>query len=313
MFLAPANSNGNSSVSMIVQPGGEADPPMPPPLALTATHLSTQSVHPEQLQPMGESDLPEPPPSSCSPQLPSQRPSQRCPSCSSSTPAEPLLRYDPVDHLRHMGQTMWEQRAFTDVSIVVEGCEIARAHRSILMAASPRIGMMLWHCFKEGEAAAGSEENACPSEPSVVLLPSVNDDDGQPDFSVPEFANISAEEMQSIPATVSSAHGEPVLVFEDADPAAVEAMLRYVYTGSLPKDADLRAVLSLAHAYGIQGLAAHCCHALASEQLTSTNVVEKMRVLRHCSDNDVAQRAYKAMCDRAFEERCLFDALMTNL
>mmetsp|Transcript_20234 Transcript_20234/g.56121 ORF Transcript_20234/g.56121 Transcript_20234/m.56121 type:complete len:215 (-) Transcript_20234:69-713(-) len=164
--------------------------------------------------------------------------------------AHPLLRYDPVDHLRHMGQTLWEQRVFTDLAIVCKEREVMRAHRSVMAAASPVLAAMLKTDMSEAR--------------------------------------------------------ERKIVFRETDPSTVKAMMQFIYTASLPKHVDSRAVLNLATMYGVQGLAAHCCHSLVNT-LAAENVVESVRVLRACSDNEVARKAYHVVCEKVFADRSLFD------
>lgn len=255
MSSTSSGASGGASPVGLGSGGSVYAAPLPPssatgPQLQSARESSSAPVLP--LLPL----LPVPqPPSTSGPQLPVSSPS--CPLFDEApAPAYPLLRYDAVDHLRHMGAALWEQRLFPDVSIVCEGVEVTQAHRCVLAAASPVLAAML-----QGEMTEAREQK---------------------------------------------------IHFRDTEPSTVEAMLQFIYTGSLPKDVDSRAILHLAHMYSIQGLAAHCCHSLVTT-LTSENVAESIRVLRQCSDDEVTHRAYKAVCDQVFSDRSLFDAIVKSI
>lgn len=86
--------------------------------------------------------------------------------------------------------------------------------------------------------------------------------------------------------------GQLCLEIRNAQPATVEAMIHFLYTGSLPSGTDVVAVLRLAHQHHIDRLTAHCATLLA-DGLTPENAIEVGGALLSCRSNDVARRVYE--------------------
>jgi len=100
-----------------------------------------------------------------------------------------------------------------------------------------------------------------------------------------------------------------VLDIDDAPSSAVEAMLRYIYTGTLG-DADAKHVLPLAHRYEIDSLVKSCAQKMLDD-LNETNIAEIIVQLRKytCSSQCIAETYHEVQKRLQRNERLLISAL----
>mmetsp|Transcript_4210 Transcript_4210/g.11625 ORF Transcript_4210/g.11625 Transcript_4210/m.11625 type:complete len:232 (-) Transcript_4210:88-783(-) len=78
------------------------------------------------------------------------------------------------------------------------------------------------------------------------------------------------------------------LNIEDAQPEAVEAMLRYMYLGEVTEDCDYAALLRLADQYEVEGLPEICAQALLQSISTETVVTSLCALRTHRGCRPVA-------------------------
>lgn len=105
-------------------------------------------------------------------------------------------------------------------------------------------------------------------------------------------AIIVAAAAPTLAALFRGSAGQRRLELWDAEAASVEAMLQFLYTGSLPDEVDLVGVLRLSHECGVDPLTAHCA-TLLRDGLTKENAVEIGGALVICLSNEVARQAYE--------------------
>eukprot|EP00440_Ansanella_granifera_P021328 gb/GFBE01023153.1/.p1 GENE.gb/GFBE01023153.1/~~gb/GFBE01023153.1/.p1 ORF type:complete len:266 (+),score=53.15 gb/GFBE01023153.1/:1-798(+) len=103
------------------------------------------------------------------------------------------------------------------------------------------------------------------------------------------------------------------LEIQDADPAIVEAMLGFLYTGKLDQAegacVDHAKLMSLAHRYAIDALIKECAIPIL-QNITPDNVVGTTRALRSCKDKPDFAQLYNQLQDKLREQPELLSALM---
>lgn len=106
---------------------------------------------------------------------------------------------------------------------------------------------------------------------------------------------IIAAAAPKLTSLFSSNEGHPerghFRIHTDGSAEVVEALLRFLYTGSLPYGANTIEVMHLAHSHDIHRLTSHCA-TLLKDGLTQGNAVEVGAALLSCRNNDVARQAY---------------------
>jgi hypothetical protein len=97
----------------------------------------------------------------------------------------------------------------------------------------------------------------------------------------------------------------------DADEAAVQDLLQYIYTGTVNAGAGL-GMVALGHQYDISGLVEYAAP-VALGNLTSENVVSELRILRAYVADTQLGPVFDALQNKVQEDPVLFRALMTGV
>jgi hypothetical protein len=104
---------------------------------------------------------------------------------------------------------------------------------------------------------------------------------------------------------------EAKVVIEDAEADAVEALVRYLYTGAVDDAVDPASLLALAHRFEIGGLLRQCAAAIVWD-LTEENVARSVAALRPFKDDVFVQEYWKALVDRLGKDRAVLEAHLVN-
>lgn len=104
---------------------------------------------------------------------------------------------------------------------------------------------------------------------------------------------------------------EARVVIEDADADAVEALVRYLYTGAVDSGVDPAALLPLAHRFEVHGLLRLCAAAIVWD-LAEDNVARSVAALRPFKDEAPVEEYWKALVDRLLEDRRLLEAQLAS-
>mmetsp|Transcript_23527 Transcript_23527/g.62913 ORF Transcript_23527/g.62913 Transcript_23527/m.62913 type:complete len:351 (-) Transcript_23527:66-1118(-) len=104
---------------------------------------------------------------------------------------------------------------------------------------------------------------------------------------------------------------EARVVIEDADADAVEALVRYLYTGAVDSRVDPAALLSLAHRFEVHGLLRLCAAAIVWD-LAEDNVARSVAALRPFKDEAPIEEYWNALVDRLAEDRQLLQAQLAG-
>jgi len=97
----------------------------------------------------------------------------------------------------------------------------------------------------------------------------------------------------------------------DAPASAVEALLRYIYTGVL-EPATAAAVLPVAHRYQIERLVTRCCEELL-RCLAPDTAVETVRALRALREDKVIVPFWDRTIDKVHEDKALFRVVLEEV
>lgn len=98
------------------------------------------------------------------------------------------------------------------------------------------------------------------------------------------------------------------LSLEDGDPLAVEAVLKYVYTGEFEFD-DAAAALPIAHRYDLSDLVALCVRQMV-DRVTVENVADISSMLTLYAEHEEVKRVWSEFLDVISRNRSLLEATM---
>lgn len=97
----------------------------------------------------------------------------------------------------------------------------------------------------------------------------------------------------------------------DAEPAVVDAMLRYVYTGKL-EDADLAALLPLAHRYEIPDLVGLCVRTMLKE-ISAESVAKVISLVNTFSEHKEVAPLWPQLLEQVKKDPALLEAAMRSV
>lgn len=104
---------------------------------------------------------------------------------------------------------------------------------------------------------------------------------------------------------------EQVIRIQDSEERAVQHTLEYIYTGTVAEDAGCGMVV-LGHKYDIAGLAEYAAP-VALGNLTPSNVLDEVRVLRAHADDKQLGPVFQALQDKVHENQQLFRAVLLGV
>lgn len=85
---------------------------------------------------------------------------------------------------------------------------------------------------------------------------------------------------------------------KESSPVAVEAMLRYIYTGEIDVDVnELAALLELAVQYDLSNLVKQTAEALVQDGLTTENIKDRAQALKRHQGHPMTKDALERMCE----------------
>eukprot|EP00747_Dinoflagellata_sp_TGD_P193349 gnl/TRDRNA2_/TRDRNA2_59387_c0_seq1.p1 gnl/TRDRNA2_/TRDRNA2_59387_c0~~gnl/TRDRNA2_/TRDRNA2_59387_c0_seq1.p1 ORF type:complete len:273 (-),score=36.95 gnl/TRDRNA2_/TRDRNA2_59387_c0_seq1:268-1086(-) len=97
-----------------------------------------------------------------------------------------------------------------------------------------------------------------------------------------------------------------------SEPETVEALLHFIYLGSLPENSNTLDVCHLAHMYGVEEVIESCCGTLI-ESVDVDNVAEILKLLRACEKSDTLKCIYQHVRCMVHKDHVLFDAIIDKL